>query len=77
MTDPADEYEALVHVVGRVAQRFPTIGEDALFELVADELERFDRARLRAFVPVLVEGNVLRRLRAETQHGPGRWSRAS
>ena len=63
VTNPSDEYEALVHVVDRVAQRFPVVGEDAVRELVADELVRFDEARLRAYVPVLVEGNVVRRLR--------------
>ena len=63
-TDPADEYEALVHVVERVALKFPSIPEDELLDLVADELTRFDRARVRAYIPVLVEGNVLRRLRA-------------
>ena len=62
-TNPADEYEALVYVVDRMARRFPAIGEEALFELVADEWTRFDQARFRDYVPVLVEGNVLRRLR--------------
>jgi hypothetical protein len=63
VTNPADEYEALVYVVDRMARRFPAIDEDALFDLVADEWTRFDRARFREYVPVLVEGNVLRRLR--------------
>ena len=35
-----------------------------MFALIADELESFDGARLRAYVPVLVEHNVTRRLRS-------------
>jgi len=35
-----------------------------MFALIADELESFDGARLRAYVPVLVEHNVIRRLRS-------------
>jgi hypothetical protein len=60
---PANEYEALVHVVGRLAQRFPDADEDAIMVMAAEELQAFSDARLRDFVPVLVERNVLRRLR--------------
>jgi hypothetical protein len=63
-TRPAGEYEALVHIVDRMAHRFPDVDETTLFEMVADELTGFDHARLREFVPVLVEGRVLRALRA-------------
>ncbi|TQJ30760.1 hypothetical protein FBY39_1217 [Microbacterium sp. SLBN-146] len=64
MTNPASEYEALVHIVERIAWRFPEVPESQLFDMVAEELVRFDRARLRAYVPAIVEGNVLRALRA-------------
>lgn len=63
MTNPANEYEALVHIVERIASRYPSVAEGELFEMVAEELTRFDRARLRAYVPAIVEGNVLRALR--------------
>lgn len=62
--NPANEYEELVYIVERMARRFPQVGEPALYALVAEQLTRFDRARLRAYVPVLVEGEVLRLLRS-------------
>ena len=64
-TNPVDEYEALLYVVDRVERRFPDVSEETVMELVVDEFTRLDRARLRAYVPVLVEGSVLRRLRDE------------
>ncbi|WP_404434600.1 DUF3562 domain-containing protein [Microbacterium lacus] len=66
-THPENEFEALVYLAERLRQRFPEVTEDAVFALIADELESFDGARLRDYVPVLVEHNVLRRLRSE--HG--------
>ena len=63
-TNPQTEFEALIHLEQRLRQRFPQLHEDALIELIADELEAFDGARLRDYVPVLVEHNVLRRLRS-------------
>ena len=62
-TNPRDEYEALTHVVERLARRFPTVPEDTVIELVADEVSNLGVARLRDYIPVLVEGGVLRRLR--------------
>ncbi len=62
-TNPENEFEALVYLAERLRQRFPELGEDTAFSLIAEELESFDRARLRDYVPVLVERNVLRRLR--------------
>jgi hypothetical protein len=64
-TNPESEYEALVHLADRMQLRFPAVDERALFALIAEELESFDGVRLRRYVPVLVEHNVLRRLRAE------------
>ena len=63
-TNPENEFEALVYLAERLRQRFPHLAEDAAFELIAEELESFDSARLRDYVPVLVERNVLLRLRA-------------
>ncbi|MEZ3162237.1 three-helix bundle dimerization domain-containing protein [Microbacterium sp. BWT-B31] len=70
-TNPANEYEELVHIVERIARRFPEVAEAALFELVADVLTRYDGVRLRAYVPVLVEGEVLRVLRSRARDGSG------
>ena len=64
-TNPENEFEALIHLEQRLRSRFPEMSEDALFALIADELESFDGVRLRAYVPVLVENNVLRRLRSD------------
>jgi hypothetical protein len=66
VTNPASEYEALVHVAERVGFRFPWIDDAELLALVAEELARFDAVRLRTYIPMLVEGRVVRRLRAET-----------
>jgi hypothetical protein len=60
---PANEYEALVYAVSRLAQRFPDADEDAIMVMAAEELQAFSDARVRDFVPVLVERNVVRRLR--------------
>lgn len=65
-TNPRDEYEALVYATERLAHHFPSIPEDEILQLVAAELAAFDRAKVRTYVPVLVEGTVLRRLRRLT-----------
>ena len=62
-TNPESEYEALLHVVRRAAERFPSVGEDAIVEIVAAEVARFDAVQLRAYIPVLVEHDLLERLR--------------
>lgn len=62
-TEPRSEFEALVYLADRMLRRFPDLGEDAMFELIAEELESFSGARLRDYVPVLVEHNVVARLR--------------
>lgn len=62
-TNPENEFEALVYLAERLRLRFPELPEDTAFALIADELESFDGVRLRDYVPVLVERNVLLRLR--------------
>jgi hypothetical protein len=64
-TNPGNEFEALVYLADRLRVRFPDVDEDTVFALIAEELESFDGARLRDYVPVLVEHNVLRRLRLD------------
>lgn len=66
-TNPQTEFEALLYLSERLHMRFPHVEERTLFALIAEELESFDGARLRAYVPVLVEHNVLRRLKSS--HG--------
>ncbi|MBW9121233.1 hypothetical protein JNB63_14130 [Microbacterium trichothecenolyticum] len=64
-TNPETEIEALHHVITRLAGRFPAANENLVREMVAEELIEFDDAWLRTYVPALVEGRVLRRLRGE------------
>ena len=45
--------------------RFPEVDEDTMFALLAEELESFGDARLREYVPTLIEHNVVGRLRSE------------
>lgn len=63
-TNPENEYEALVHLARRLGDRYPAVDEGLVFEIVAEELERFDGARLRAYVPLLVERRLRERLRS-------------
>ncbi|OAN40468.1 three-helix bundle dimerization domain-containing protein [Microbacterium sp. H83] len=63
-TNPGSEFEALLYMAERLRRRFPQWEENALFALIAEELEAFDGARLRDYVPVLVEHRVLARLRS-------------
>ena len=63
-THPESEFEALVYLVDRLRVRFPLLSEDDAFALIAEELESLSDARLRNYVPVLVENMVVRRLRA-------------
>lgn len=61
-THPESEFESLVYLAERLRLRFPESSDDAVFALIAEELESFDGVRLRHYVPVLVERNVVRRL---------------
>ena len=63
-TNPRSEFEALLSVSERLKHRFPGWEDDALFALIADELEALDGARLREYVPVLVEHRVRARLKS-------------
>ena len=63
-TNPGTEFEALVYLTERLQRRFPDAAENDILALITEELESFDGVRLRDYVPVLVERNVLRRLRA-------------
>jgi hypothetical protein len=60
---PRDEYEALVYVIDLLARRHPSIDEDLIVRIVAEELEQTSSSALRRFIPELVERNTRRRLR--------------
>lgn len=61
-THPDSEYEALVYIARRLSERY-TVDQGAVIELIAEELEPLGQARLRAYVPTLVEHRVRERLR--------------
>ncbi|HBS73555.1 MAG TPA: hypothetical protein DEB55_04110, partial [Microbacterium sp.] len=62
---PESEYEALVYALERLSETYPFVGEDRLREIAADDLAQLDGARVRAFIPVLVERRVKERLATE------------
>ena len=62
---PESEYEALVYALERLSETYPFVGEDRLREIAADELAQLDGARVRAFIPVLVERRVKERFATE------------
>lgn len=63
-TNPRDEYEALNHAVDRLVRRIPWADEESVRLMVAKEVAALSEARLRHFIPAMVEARVLRRLRA-------------
>jgi len=63
-TNPRDEYEALNHAVDRLVRRIPWADEESVRLMVAEEVAALSEARLRHFIPAMVEARVLRRLRA-------------
>ncbi len=70
--NPESEFEEFVYLAERLCARFPALDEHSAFRLIADELESFDGVALRTYVPVLVENNLMRRLRAQSAVAPGR-----
>lgn len=63
LVNPRDEYEALSNMADRFAGRFPTVPNDVVLNLIAEEVAGLSKVRFRTYVPLLVEGRVLRRLR--------------
>jgi hypothetical protein len=68
---PRDEYEALVYVIDLLARRHPSIDEDLIVRIVAEELERTSTAAVRSYIPELVESNARRRLRETLSRDAG------
>ncbi|MCB7135216.1 three-helix bundle dimerization domain-containing protein [Cellulosimicrobium marinum] len=67
MTDESREIDV---VVQRIADRFPQLPTDEVREQVLAELDRFDDAHVRDFVPVLVENAVMDTLRSSLDPTP-------
>ncbi len=67
MTDESREIDV---VVQRIADRFPDLPTGQVREQVLAELEAFDDAHVRDFVPLLVENAVMDTLRATDDPEP-------
>ncbi len=64
--DRAEEQRQIDAVLDRLIQAFPYVPDDVISETVADAHRRFDRARIREFVPMFVE----RQCRAHFERHP-------
>ena len=53
--EDTEERLSLDHLVDRLQERFPSIPQQRIRETVAEAHSQFDEARIRSFIPVLVE----------------------
>ena len=53
--EDTEERQSLDHLVDRLQERFPSIPQQRIRETVAKAHSQFDEARIRSFIPVLVE----------------------
>ena len=60
--DPSDEQRSLDELVERLHQRFPHVALTRVQDVVATAHHQFDGARVRTFVPVLVEHDATEQL---------------
>ncbi|MGC5169037.1 three-helix bundle dimerization domain-containing protein [Micromonospora sp. DT81.3] len=65
MSETEETGDVTVNVVDRLAARFPTLARDHVAEVVDEEHERLNGARVRDFIPLLVEHEATERLRLE------------
>lgn len=68
--DQSPESSAIDAAVDRIATRFPGIERTRIQSLVHESAQSLDGARVRDFIPVLVEHEVMDRLRAEAAPVP-------
>jgi hypothetical protein len=61
-----NEDEALASVVGRLTEKFPDVPQPEVASVVEDARHHFDDAKVRDFVPVLVEREARDRLIHDT-----------
>ncbi len=69
METPSEE-AAVEKVVDRLAARFPSVDPEHVEEIVDAEVHELDGARVRDYVPVLVEHQAMDRLREEADPVP-------
>ncbi|TQJ30310.1 three-helix bundle dimerization domain-containing protein [Microbacterium sp. SLBN-146] len=63
--EQAHERADLDSVVSRVSDRFPTVDRERVESVVDDEAAQLEDARVRDYIPVLVEHEAVDRLRQE------------
>ncbi|MET0297128.1 MAG: hypothetical protein ABW024_06975 [Microbacterium sp.] len=68
--DTPSEEAAVEKVVDRLAARFPTLDHEHVEDVVETEVHEFDDARVRDYVPVIVEHQAMDRLREEADPVP-------
>ncbi|MET0829992.1 MAG: hypothetical protein ABWY26_10755 [Microbacterium sp.] len=56
-----------VTAIDRLAERFPTLAREHIAQVVHEERDRLSDARIRDFIPVLVEHSATERLRREAR----------
>ncbi|MDL9979666.1 three-helix bundle dimerization domain-containing protein [Microbacterium sp. ASV49] len=61
--DQRSEQRALDEAVGRLSERFPSVGRERIAEIVQEEFDSFAGAKVRDYVPVLAENAATDRLR--------------
>jgi len=67
MNESDDDGDTTADVIERLAARFPTLPRDHIVEVVHQEHDRMDGARVRDFIPLLVEHEATERLRLEAE----------
>jgi hypothetical protein len=67
MSETGEDDAEVVAVTNRVAMQFPGIGREHIGQIVQEELDDLAGARVRDFIPVLVEHAATERLRLEAQ----------
>ena len=65
MKEPQNDGDATADVIERLIARFPTLALEHVVEVVQEEQNRMDGARVRDFIPLLVEHEATERLRLE------------
>lgn len=58
-----EELRAIAHLTERLVMRFPQVSAQTVEKLVAATHREYDRARIRTFVPLLVEHDAVVQLR--------------
>jgi hypothetical protein len=68
--DQDPEEPLVLRVVDRLAASYPETPREYIQGIVAAEYDTLDHARIRSYVPILVERSAWNRLHRETFHQP-------